>query len=84
MTNKKIEKLIKQILNKDVDTKIVSHILDLIEKEKHKNEYALAARKNIRLRLEEAEKSLSADYPIWLELVKRTYQIRAYDKFDDY
>jgi len=84
MTMNKIEKLIKQILNKDVDTKIVSHILDVIERDPRKNEYALAARKNIRIRLELAEKKLSADYPIWLELIKRTYQIRAYDKFDDY
>lgn len=84
MTMNKIEKLIKQILNKDVDTKIVTHILDVIERDPRKNEYALTARKNIRLRLELAEKKLSADYPIWLELIKRTYQIRAYDKFDDY
>lgn len=80
----KIKKLVSSISTKEVDHKIAKYILDLVEKDPEKNNLARAAREKIKVRLSEAEKKRDISYPMWYELYKDTFRIRATDNLDDY
>lgn len=80
----KIKKLVSSIGTKEVDPKIAKYILDLVEKDPEKNNLARAAREKIKVRLSQAEKKRDISYPMWYDLYKETFRIRANDNLDDY